>query len=320
MAKKNKKAKNESYNLNEIDEQVILEEDGYVLTETPSGDDFSLYVVYDDKWNYLGDFDDKALTENEKLRIKDTSVYKEFRKIVDNSSKDDDWLDDEYFLSYGYGDYSYKQKEKSPEEIEAEKKRERELIESLCKSDTLVIHLSDPTTRMLDIIYEGRGWDEYHDSSWRGGLSKEGIHELIKRHDKILCLGHGSPSGLIGGNIGVDEVPLLKEKKVFALWCFAATFFKRNGFEGYGVFCSDNCPSEVHECRYACNAEVSAEWIYNNMVYLSECLRDVIDITWDNPQEACRRAREAYHKSYDTCETDDERAVVEFNTNTLQVV
>ena len=72
------------------------------------------------------------------------------------------------------------------------------------------------------------------------------------------------------------------------------------------------------ECKAACHADVSAEWILNNMYYLSDCIKDVIDLTWENPEEACRIAKEKYSKAEAT--TEDEKKVVEFNTNTLQVV
>lgn len=217
---------------------------------------------------------------------------------------EDGWDPDTYLASFG-------KPNRTPEES-------KKFVDDLCKSDTIVFHQEDKTTVMLDPIYEGRGWDVFKGSFWSDGISREEIAEIIKRHDKVICLGHGTSSGLLSGIISEAEVPLLKEKKVFALWCYAATYFKKNGFEGHGVFCSDNCPSEVWECKAACGADVSAEWIYNNMLYLSDCIKDVIDLTWENPEEACRIAKEKYSQAEAT--TEDEKKVVEFNTNTLQVV
>lgn len=313
------------------DERVVYEENGYTLTEQPDEFDevgLSLYTVYDKNWEYLGDFEDDKWVDEK--TFKSSMAYETFLDIIDGFYYDDDknwkkWTNDNYWDDDRWYNYTpsalgvYEPKKETPEEKEAREKKEREIIESLCKSDTIVFHKDDPSTVMLKPIYEGRGWDVYTGSSWgSNGLSKEAVHELIQRHDKILGLGHGSPAGLFGGNIGKEEVPLLKEKKVFGLWCYAATFFKDNGFSGQGIFCSDNCPSEVGECKYVCNADVSAEWIYDNMVKLGEILGSVIDLAFTNPQEACRIAKEKYSKTEAT--TEDEKKVVEFNTNTLQVV
>ena len=54
------------------------------------------------------------------------------------------------------------------------------------------------------------------------------------------------------------------------------------------------------------------------MYYLSDCIISVIDLIWDNPEEACRKAREMYSKS--EVNNKEEQKVVDFNTNTLQVV
>lgn len=312
------------------DETVLYEtKDGYVITVEPNKwDGGSTYVIYDSTGNYVDEFNGEDLTDDQKAadKFEETEIYKHCIDIILDweekwgdgaASWEDSYLTDPRFMFWNNDDYKkIDYKPKSPEEIAKEKEAEKQRLEELCKSDTIVFHMDDHSTVMLKPIYEGRGWDVYTGSGW--GVSREFIHELIKRHDKILCLGHGTPRGLIGGTIGVEEAPLLKEKKVFALWCYAATYFKDNGFKGHGVFCSDNCPSEVWECRAACNADVSAEWILDNMYYLSDCIKNVIDMTWDNPEEACRIAKENYSKA--KAETEDEKKVVEFNTNTLQVV
>lgn len=320
---------------------VYTTPDGFELAMLPDSlmEDEAEYSIYSPEGYYIDTFTDDALDwsdDGADMSDKKKAVLDKFFDIVTDYSDEpsrfgwedsyvtdarllaksyyNDDYDDQY--EYDYKARNWKPREKSPEEIEQERRQMEELLESLCKSDTIVFHMDDPSTVMLKPIYEGQGWDVYTGSGW--GMPKEFFHELIKRHDKVMCLGHGTPMGLIGGVIGRAEVPLLKEKKIFALWCYAATFFKDNGFEGHGVFCSDNCPSEVWECRVACDATVSAEWILNNMYYLSDCIKGVLDLIWDNPEEACRRAKEAYSKAEAT--TEDEKKVVEFNTNTLQVV
>ena len=285
-------------------ETVIYRDEytGCTITETPDeyDGDTAVYTVYLDDGSYLGEFVDVRLTDNEKADFQSTCAYAQFQDVWNG------FCNDFYATTVPY--LSAQTKPAMTPEEEAEK------VERLCKSDTIVFHKDDPSTVMLRPIYEGRGWDVYTGTTWNG-LSKESVNELIKRHDRILFMGHGTPSGLIGGNMDAENSNLIKGKKVFALWCYAATFLKSQGL--HGIFCSDNCPSEVWECEAACGAHVDEKWIYDNMVYLSECLRDVIDICWDDPEEACRRAREAYSKA--KADTPDEKKVVEFNTNTLQV-
>ena len=297
---------------------TIAQYDDYSLTETTLGDGMSHYEVVDGTGDVRGDFHDVTLTDSERVNVEGTGVYETFLDIIDE-------------VHIESGDYDYDGDDGdafSPTSIASSyigydadygSERDEATVESLCKSDTIVFHLDDPSTVMLRPIYEGKGWDVYTGSPW-GGLCMEDVHELIRRHDKIICLGHGTPRGLIGGNIGPDEVPLLKGKRVFALWCYAATFFRNSGMSGQGILCSDNAPSEVWECEAACGAEVSARWIYDNITYWGECLADVLEMSWTDPQRACELARKNYHKSYAYCRTDDERKVVEFNTNTIQVV
>ena len=329
----------------DVEGTIVYTDDltGYVLTEQPVEDGMSLFIIYDDFGNYIDEFEDLTLTDSDKSNFKDTTAYNTFISLVDafesgaysdidydftKSSKnktnydswssrwDDDWLDG---ITSTNTPKKYELQPLTPEQKAEQERKQNELVESLCKSDTIVFHQTDPTTVMLDPIYEGKGWDVYKGSAWRGELDIEHIHELIKRHDKIVCLGHGTPRGLLSGIIGADEVPLLKDKKIFSMWCYAATFWKDNGFEGHGILTSDNFPSEVWECKAACNADVSKEWIYDNMMLAGEIAGKAIDISWNNPEQACELFRKEYsEKSKIT--TEDERKVVEFNTYSMQVV
>lgn len=292
--------------LNMADGETVIYKDvdsGCFLTEIPDeyDDGVSKYFAYDSEGNYIGEFSEARLTPEERSSLESTPVYDAFQDAVER------FYDEVYSTADVYSISKELPPRMTPEE-------EAKTVESLCKSDTIVFHKEDPSTVMLQPIYEGRGWDVYRGTTW-DGLSKDAVNELIRRHDKILFMGHGTPYGLIGGNMDEENSSLIKDKKVFALWCYAATFLKSQGL--HGIFCSDNCPSEVWECEAACDAHVDEKWIFDNMVYLSDCLKDVIDICWDDPQEACRRAREAYSKA--KADTPDEKKVVEFNTNTLQV-
>lgn len=168
-------------------------------------------------------------------------------------------------------------------------------LDKLNKSDTLVIHCQDSTTEMLSQIYEGKGWDVLRD----GNIDKDELHELIKNHDRIVCLGHGTPSGLLnrqgaGYVIGEKEAPLLKDKKLFVIWCYAATFGKRYDLHG---FFTDNMPSDSFEARWV-GYQVSQEYMNDNITYWSKCCADVVDMAWDNPSEAAKKAVAEYLKVY----------------------
>ncbi len=81
---------------------------------------------------------------------------------------------------------------------------------------TLVIHPQDDTTSVLKIVYEN------HINDWTiitdPNISNKNLKNLIKNHDRIIIMGHGSPNGLFNPNMGgflIDSsfVYLLREKK-----------------------------------------------------------------------------------------------------------
>jgi len=75
---------------------------------------------------------------------------------------------------------------------------------------TLVIHPNDRTTDMLKVVYA----DIPH-TLINFNVSSSTINKLIKDHDRIIMLGHGSPDGLYGYNkfvINSRNVKFLREK------------------------------------------------------------------------------------------------------------
>ena len=118
---------------------------------------------------------------------------------------------------------------------------------------TLVIHPEDPSTFFLDIVYEN-----IEDLTLvTGGVTKQEIKDLIKKHDRVMMMGHGSPGGLFsvgqfedshGYIIDSSMVELLKEKdnSVF-IWCNADQFVEKYDLKGFytGMFIS-----EVGEAYY----------------------------------------------------------------------
>jgi hypothetical protein len=118
---------------------------------------------------------------------------------------------------------------------------------------TLIIHPEDESTFFLDIVYK----PIENKTVINGGISKTELMTLIREHDRVMMMGHGSPAGLFSinkfnncGTYIIDQqmVPLLKEKKdnVF-IWCNADKFVEVFGLEGFysGMFIS-----EVGEAYY----------------------------------------------------------------------
>jgi hypothetical protein len=107
-------------------------------------------------------------------------------------------------------------------------------------SDTIVFHPDDPTTDFLDKIYEGKLYDVVNDPY----VTDEEVRHLIHEHDRVICLGHGSPDGLFGMFgmlINDSHADILKDKDVVAIWCHANQFMQKNGLKGFytGMFISE---------------------------------------------------------------------------------
>ena len=119
---------------------------------------------------------------------------------------------------------------------------------------TLVIHPYDRTTRMLASCYEGKDWTVIADAS----TSKKEIKQAIIDHDRVIMLGHGTSSGLMGKLgaynyrfiIDSSYLYLLREKKsLIAVWCNADEFFNKYDLKG---FYTGMIISEYDEAEY-CN-------------------------------------------------------------------
>jgi hypothetical protein len=122
---------------------------------------------------------------------------------------------------------------------------------------TLIIHPKDSSTQFLDIVYK----DIPDQTLVTGGITKDEVRELIREHDRVMMMGHGSPNGLFsigqfpqknffGNSFIIDEsmVELLSEKEhnVY-IWCWASTFVEKYNLKGFssGMFIS-----EVGEAYY----------------------------------------------------------------------
>ena len=113
-------------------------------------------------------------------------------------------------------------------------------------SETVVFHPDDPTTDFLSAIYEGKGWEVITNPF----LEQDEAAGLINTHDRIICLGHGSPQGLFGGwgfIVDASLAPLLKKKQLIAIWCHADQFIEQHGLKGFysGMFISELLEAEL---------------------------------------------------------------------------
>jgi len=119
---------------------------------------------------------------------------------------------------------------------------------------TLIIHPKDNTTSFLDIVYNPIP----NKTVITGGVSKKEIKKLIKEHDRVMMMGHGSPYGLFsigqfintqGYIIDYEMVKHLQKKdnNVF-IWCNADIFVERYNLKGFycGMFISEI--GEAHYC------------------------------------------------------------------------
>ena len=148
-------------------------------------------------------------------------------------------------------------------------------VEKYNNSNTLVFHKADPSTTMLSQLYEGKGFDVITDVN----INPLEVQSLMESHDRIMCLGHGTSHGLIGGVIGPREAPYFEGKNIFAIWCNADAYFNRYcPSSARGKFITGNMPSEVWECRAAGCGNISAELMLENITYWSKLCADIVEM------------------------------------------
>jgi hypothetical protein len=110
---------------------------------------------------------------------------------------------------------------------------------------TLVLHPKDESTDFLSHIYKDRDFTIVTENPPNSKLRK-----LLKAHDRIIMLGHGTKDGLFGYKkfmIDSNDVATLREKEIVAIWCNADEFVKKYGLKGFysGMFIS-----EIDEAYY----------------------------------------------------------------------
>ena len=286
---------------------------GVCVTEQkdPDNRDLFIYRCYDDDWIVFAQWKHKEDLDSMNAAAFDNSVCK---KVIDREI--DAFLENpkhrfntipskksSYTPTYNYTRWE-------PKYISKE-----EAFEKYNKSKTLCLHKSDPTTTMLDQIYKGKGWDVINDCY---SISKETLAELIDSHERIVMLGHGSPSGLIGF-FGPDMAEHLKDKKLFALWCNADAYCNRYLPNKKGFFACGNMPSDDGEARWV-GFKVSHKYMDDNITYWCKLCGDVVEKCLEgNADEGCKYIREKYWEKYGHSDNPDEVGITLYNYQRTKV-
>lgn len=120
---------------------------------------------------------------------------------------------------------------------------------------TLVIHPEDPTTDSLTRVYAGIEAEVIRNTSDQCAL-----YGKMLEADRVICLGHGLPIGLIGSDrrICVDHrhVELLRTKRdCIFVWCHATDFLQEHGLSGFatGMFISEPYEAQMYDVFYISN-------------------------------------------------------------------
>ncbi len=110
---------------------------------------------------------------------------------------------------------------------------------------TLVIHPDDRSTDFLRPIYSGLQGTTVITKN----ITAETLMSVIRANDRIIMLGHGSPSGLFNVSgigvglfaIGSQHVDVLATKECIYIWCNADQFIDKHNLSGLysGMFVSE---------------------------------------------------------------------------------
>jgi len=176
---------------------------------------------------------------------------------------------------------------------------------------TLVIHPEDISTRFLSVIYEKTGW-----TIVRNSISKSRIKTLIKEHDRIIMLGHGTELGLLDIKnkryiIDSTLVYLLREKECICIWCNADIFVKKYSLNG---FYTGMIISEISEAVDNCVMTNNEHLLYSNILFAA-CIRDAINFS-DFNNDGKMNALDIFTYAYSKY-TSFENSVIYFNRNNL---
>jgi len=145
---------------------------------------------------------------------------------------------------------------------------------------TLIIHPEDSSTDFLKPIY----LPLKNKVVINHGSTDELLKEKIKSSDRVMLMGHGTPSGLlhVGKFISpsafvIDNrhLPILQQKiNSIYIWCNADQFVEKYDLKGFytGMFIS-----EIHEASYCGLGRVSQGMIDESNDLFSKLVSDIIE-------------------------------------------
>lgn len=93
---------------------------------------------------------------------------------------------------------------------------------------------------MKDTNFLRGAYDGLEDNIVLVNPTRENAEKVLTEHptDRVMLMGHGSPSGLFGRNwmgyvIDAKNAHLLKDREVIGIWCWAKEFGKAMGLKGF---------------------------------------------------------------------------------------
>lgn len=182
---------------------------------------------------------------------------------------------------------------------------------------TLVIHTQDKSTDFLRVIYEHKGYDVLNEFGIKYSYSSTAKKELMKKmkkYDRIIMLGHGTPQGLlnvedgmyVGYIIDKDFKDILAQKETISIWCNSDKFFRSLDIKG---FHTGMIISEVIEAMYCLGkTPLNEQETLDNMYAFATIVRLCID---EEPQVMKKFILEHYN-------FDDE--VTKYNRDNIIVI
>ena len=165
---------------------------------------------------------------------------------------------------------------------------------------TLVIHPKDASTDFLTRIYKDKDWTSIR--SWPQDPAS--LKRFINCYDRIIMMGHGTPSGLLNVSSFYGDEPnqfyvidnyfadLLQTKETVSIWCHSDQFARQYKLPG---FHTGMIISEVSEAQYVLGkTPLNAEETLDNM----NLFADVVGKHIDNPNllEMQKLIREQYNR------------------------
>ncbi len=148
-------------------------------------------------------------------------------------------------------------------------------------SPMLVLHPEDATTAMLSKLYEGTGAEVITQFGTNAEIKSALNH--LSRSRRLMMLGHGTPSGLIGKNakgemrlvVNHSHAYYLRKHgaNIVAVWCYADLFARREGL--HGLF-SGMIISEMEEAEML-GVPTTEEELARENVKLAQRLRMLLD-------------------------------------------